>query len=313
MFLTAPKGACTPPVTSFRNTSKLDTLFSWMTMRRPGKKGSPLRYTSTLFTVGCESHDALAPGLVMLPVPGSLRCPGRPHLFAGERLLPGNPSGPDTAPAGPRAHLPGSDRASPGLGTALQPVHSLYTALQPVRSLYTALQPVHSSVACAQRLLPGNQRAAPGARRAWSGERQARRKNAAWQHSRDTDWRGPAASGTFIPRLCHEGKPHRPAFLGKVNPGVLPGARPAQTPRHGGRGAACPEGERGPRGRDPNEGERKTPALPPPARPTCPHKGRGSGGSGETPRRPHRTLGHPGDEKPENLRESKTKVPSIQI
>lgn len=66
MLRTAPKGAFTLPVTSFRNTSKLDTFFSLTTMRRPGKKGSPLRYTRTLFTIGCESHDPFAPGLVML-------------------------------------------------------------------------------------------------------------------------------------------------------------------------------------------------------------------------------------------------------
>lgn len=66
MLRTAPKGAFTPAVTSFRNTSKLDTFFSLMTIRCPGKKGSPLRYTSKLFTVGCESHDPFVPVLVML-------------------------------------------------------------------------------------------------------------------------------------------------------------------------------------------------------------------------------------------------------
>lgn len=236
MFRTAPKGACTPPVTSFRNTSKLDTFFSWMTMRRPGKKGSPLRYTSTLFTAGCESQDALVPELLMLLLaPRLLPQPEPPAPVGWGELPPGIPSGPDTAhmgtPPGQRSRL---------AGAWAQPY-----------------------VACTQRLLPGNQRAAPAAGGAQCGERRPERKNAAWhsgRHSRDTGCRAPAASGGFILRLCHDGKPYRPAFLGKL-PRVCPAfpqepARPRGTagrsagsgvPREGrgGRGNGIPARERG--------------------------------------------------------------------
>lgn len=310
-------------------------------MRRPGKKGSPLRYTSTLFTVGCESHDAFVPGLAMPVAPCALRCPSRPHLFARERLLPGNPAGPDTAHAGNTGTPPGERSGLAGAG------HSPAACARPCR-LYTALNPVHGSLPCTrpwrllqgpaawtQRLLPGNQRAALAAGGAWCGERQTRRKNAAGQHSRDTDWRGAAASGAFILRLCHDGKPHRPAFLGKLSPACArpprraarrEPARPRATATRRARGGVPRDGEREPRGqreRDPNEGERETPALPPPVPPPpappregpaaeLPWAGR-QWEQAEAAQRLRRSLAHPGDKKPENLRESKTEMPSIQI
>lgn len=200
-----------------------------------------------------------------MPVaPCALRCPSRPHLFARERLLPGNPAGPDTAHAGNTGTPPGERSGLAGAG------HSPAACARPCR-LYTALYPVHGSLPCTrpwsllqgpaawtQRLLPGNQRTAPAAGGAWCGERQTRRKNAAGQHSRDTDWRGAAASGAFILRLCHDGKPHRPAFLGKLSPACArpprraarrEPARPRATATRRARGGVPRDGEREPRGR----------------------------------------------------------------
>lgn len=231
MFRTAPKDACTPPVTSFRNTSKLDTFFSWMTMRRPGKKGSPLRYTSTLFTAGCESQDALVPGLLMLalgprvlpqPEPPAPVCRGEPP--ARDPLWPWHRPHGHTSRAATAAHR--------GLGTALRGLHTAAPPRQPARC-------------------PGRRGSSVRGAPAQAEKRGVTLRPAQQGHGLP----GTRGLGAFILRLCHDGKPYRPAFLGKpprvcpASPrepaGSLPGP---EAPREGARGPACPEGAAGAEG-----------------------------------------------------------------
>lgn len=225
-------------------------------MRRPGKKGSPLRYTSTLFTVGCESHDAFVPGLAMPVAPCALRCPSRPHLFARERLLPGNPAGPDTAHAGNTGTPPGERSGLAGAG------HSPAACARPCR-LYTALYPVHGPEACYRALQPGHSGSSPatsallwppgelGAGNAKPGGKTQRDSTAETRTGGEPRPRGPLSSGSAM-----TGSPTALLSLGNFPPRVLglPAGQPGgslhgpEPPRQGGRGAACPETERGSRG-----------------------------------------------------------------
>lgn len=187
---------------------------------------------------------------------------------AARTCLLGRGSCPGTPPAltpptpGTRAHLPGSDRGSPGLGTALQLVHGRVGCTR-LSTLYTALYPVHGPGACYRALQPGHSGSSPatsallwppgelGAGNAKPGGKTQRDSTAETRSGGEPRPRGPLSSGSAM-----TGSPTALLSLGNFPPRVLglPAGQPGgslhgpEPPRQGGRGAACPETERGSRG-----------------------------------------------------------------